>query len=86
MRPALATVAVLSFITAWNEFILALVFVRSPSVATLPLGLQAFFYQFSVNWPPLFAALTSSVLPVVIVYVLMQRHVISGLTAGAVKN
>ena len=86
MRPALATVAVLSFITAWNEFILALVFVRSPEVATLPLGLQAFFYQFSVNWPPLFAALTSSVLPVVVVYVLMQRHVISGLTAGAVKQ
>jgi len=86
MKPALATVAVLSFITAWNEFFLALVFVRSPGVTTLPLGLQAFFYQYAVNWPPLFAALTTSVVPMVVVYVLMQRQVIAGLTAGAVKS
>lgn len=86
MRPALATVGVLAFITAWNEFFLALVFVRSPEVTTLPLGLQAFFYQYSVDWPPLFAALTTSVVPMVVVYVLMQRHVIAGLTAGAVRG
>lgn len=84
--PGLATVTILQFLAAWNEFLLALIFIRNPALRTIPLGLQAFFFEYSVEWGYLFAALSMATVPVIIVYVLMQRHFITGLTAGAVKG
>jgi raffinose/stachyose/melibiose transport system permease protein len=84
--PALATVTILVFLGAWNEFFLALLFIRKPQLMTIPLGLQTFFYQYRVEWGYLFAALTMTVMPIVVVYLLMQRHFISGLTAGALRG
>jgi raffinose/stachyose/melibiose transport system permease protein len=84
--PALATVTILVFLGAWNEFFLALLFIRKPQLMTIPLGLQTFFYQYRVEWGYLFAALTMTVAPIIIVYLLMQRQFISGLTAGAVRG
>jgi len=84
--PGLATVTILQFLGAWNEFILALIFIRNQSLRTIPLGLQAFFFEYSVEWGYLFAALSMATVPVIIVYVLMQRQFIRGLTAGAVKG
>jgi len=84
--PGLATVTILQFLGAWNEFILALIFIRNPALRTIPLGLQAFFFEYSVEWGYLFAALSMATVPVVVVYVLMQRQFIRGLTAGAVKG
>jgi raffinose/stachyose/melibiose transport system permease protein len=83
--PGLATITIFQFLGAWNEFFLALIFIRSAALRTIPLGLQAFFYEYSVNWGPLFAALAIVTIPVVVVYILMQRQFIQGLTAGAVK-
>jgi raffinose/stachyose/melibiose transport system permease protein len=86
-RPVIATVAIFTFVQAWNEFFLALVFIHSPERQTLPLGLQAFFVnQFQTQFPQLFATLVLSIAPIVVVYLLLQRHFISGLTAGAVKG
>jgi raffinose/stachyose/melibiose transport system permease protein len=84
--PGLATVTILQFLGAWNEFLLALIFIRNPALRTIPLGLQSFFFEYSVEWGYLFAALSMATVPVILVYVLMQRHFISGLTAGAVKG
>lgn len=84
-KPGIATVVILAFINSWNEFFLALIFIRNQDLMTLPLGLQTFFYQYSVQWTYLFAALSIATIPIIVVYVLMQRQFISGLTAGAVK-
>ena len=84
--PALATVTIFQFINGWNEFLLALIFIHKQSMMTLPLGLQAFFYTYSVQWGYLFAALSIALVPVIVVYLLMQRQFINGLTAGALKT
>ncbi len=85
-RPGLATVTILTFLNSWNEFFLALIFIHNPNLMTLPLGLQAFFFQYSVQWNYLFAALSMSIVPIVVVYLAMQRQFIAGLTAGAVRG
>ncbi len=86
-RPAIATVAILQFIGAWNEYFLPLILIRSPDMRTLPLAIQAFFYSFGrTEWSQVFAALTVGSLPMIIVYILMQRQFIQGLTSGAIKG
>ena len=85
-RSWLATVAILAFVGAWNEFFLALIFIHNPDLLTLPLGLQTFFFQYHVEWPYYFAGLSTAIIPVVIVYLVLQRQFISGLTAGVLKG
>lgn len=85
-KPGLATVAIFQFIGAWNEYFLALIFIRSQEIRTIPIGLQVFFYENSTKWPELFATLAMATIPILIVYILMQQQFIEGLTAGAVKG
>jgi raffinose/stachyose/melibiose transport system permease protein len=86
-KPIIATVAIFAFVQAWNEFFLALVFIHNPDLQMLPLGLQAFFVnQFQTQFPQLFATLILSIAPILVVYLLLQRQFIAGLTAGAVKG
>lgn len=86
-RPIIATVTVFTFVQAWNEFFLALVFIHNPALQTLPLGLQAFFInQYQTQFPQLFATLLMSIGPIVVVYLGLQRQFVAGLTAGAVKG
>lgn len=85
-RPGLATVTLLSFLNSWNEFFLALIFIHNPDLMTLPLGLQVFYTQYSTQWNYLFAALTMGIIPIIVVYVALQRQFIAGLTAGAVRG
>ena len=85
--PAIATVSILQFLGAWNEYFLALILIRSPERRTIPLAVQVFFYSFGRSeWTQVFAALTIGSLPMIIVYILMQRQFIQGLTSGAVKG
>ena len=85
--PAVATVAILQFLGAWNEYFLALILIRSPEMRTIPLAIQVFFYSFGRSeWTQVFAALTIGSLPVIVIYILMQRQFIQGLTSGAVKG
>ncbi len=85
--PAIATVAILMFVGAWNEYFLPLVLIRSAEMRTIPLAIQVFFYAFGrTEWEQVFAALTIGSLPMIILYIIMQRQFIQGLTAGSVKG
>lgn len=85
VRPALATIAIFEFLHNWNDFFFPLIFLRSPKLMTIPVGLSVFFGEYATNWALLFAALAISILPVLLMFFAMSRQFISGLTAGAVK-
>ena len=86
VRPGVALIVIFGFIEIWNDFFLAFLLLREPGVQTIPLGLVAFFQQYDSLWNQYFAALTITTLPVIAVFVIMQRQFIAGLTAGAVKG
>lgn len=86
VAPGLVATSVFSFITAWNEFIFALTFMQDSSKYTVGVGLRTFFTQNSADWGPIMAASTIITLPVVIFFVLVQRNLAKGITAGAVKG
>jgi raffinose/stachyose/melibiose transport system permease protein len=86
-RPVIGAIAVFAFTGAWNEFFLALVFMQDKKMFTLPLGMQVFATSaYSIQFTLLFAAFSISMLPMVIVYLLMQRQFIAGLAGGALKG
>lgn len=85
--PAFATVAILQFVGAWNEYFLALILVRSAEMRTIPLAIQVFFYAWGrTEWEQVFAALSIGSLPMILLYIIMQRQFIQGLTAGSLKG
>jgi raffinose/stachyose/melibiose transport system permease protein len=85
--PAIATVAILQFVGTWNEYVLPLIVVRSAEMRTLPLAIQVFFRQWGqVEWVQVFAALSIGTIPIIVLYILLQRQFIKGLTSGAVKG
>ncbi|TGQ79878.1 carbohydrate ABC transporter permease [Mesorhizobium sp. M8A.F.Ca.ET.207.01.1.1] len=86
IRPGVALIVIFGFIEIWNDFFLAFLLLRDPSVQTIPLGLVSFFQQYDSLWTLYFAALTIATLPVIVVFIAMQRQFIAGLTAGAVKG
>jgi multiple sugar transport system permease protein len=86
MRPVLAVVAIQSFLTNWNSFLFPLIFVDSDRLRTLPVGLALLSQtEHSVDWGILMAGSTIASLPVLAVFVAFQRHILSGVLAGAEK-
>jgi ABC-type glycerol-3-phosphate transport system permease component len=84
--PVTATATLLTFLSTWNAFFLPLVFTFSrPDLRTLSVGMQAFVGENTTDWSGMAAAATLSLLPVVILFVLLQRHFVTGL-AGAIKQ
>jgi raffinose/stachyose/melibiose transport system permease protein len=83
--PAILTMAVLFFVWTWNDFLLPLVVISNENLRTLPLGLAFFQGRYTSNLPLTAAGATIVALPTIVVYVLLQRHFIRGLTSGAVK-
>lgn len=86
VRPQLAIVAIYTAIPIWNDFLLPIVFISSPERKTLPQGLSVFFGEHAVNMGALFAGLTVSALPLILLYLVLSEQFIKGLTAGAVKG
>lgn len=84
--PAIFTAAILTFIYAWNEFFFALLILTQPERQTLPVGIALFQGEFTMPWGELAAASVIATLPLVILVVLFQRWIVSGLSAGAVKG
>ncbi|MET9272232.1 carbohydrate ABC transporter permease [Kribbella sp. NPDC003557] len=85
-RPGIATVVIFQFLSTWNEFLIANTVLRNTDSLPLQPVLFTLMGQYSTNWPALTAGLTLSVVPVVIVYVRMQRQFVAGMMLGAVKN
>jgi raffinose/stachyose/melibiose transport system permease protein len=85
VRPALSTVAIFNFIGLWNDFFFPYILLRDPDLYTIPVGISKFFGEYSTDWSSLFAALALSIIPVIIVFFMMSKQFIEGLTAGAVK-
>lgn len=85
IRPALATVAVFAFMASWNSFLWPLVIIRSPEFMTLPLGLATLQGQFTTAWDVVMAGSVFSIVPIAVVYLLAQRHIIAGVAHTGIK-
>jgi multiple sugar transport system permease protein len=84
--PGIATAAILVFIFAWNEYLFALTLLSSPHRRTVPVAISLFAGEHAEPWAQLFAASLLATLPLFLLTALCQRHIVSGLTAGAVKE
>jgi raffinose/stachyose/melibiose transport system permease protein len=84
LRPGLATVAIFSALSSWNEFLLALLYIQSDELKTIPTGLLAFTGRYVSDYQMLFSALSLVTLPMVAIYVVFNRQITAGLTAGSV--
>lgn len=86
MRPGLLTVAIIVGLNAWNEFVIAVTFLQTDSTVTAVVKFYNLTGQYSTDWGEMLAAAIIIVLPVVVVFVALQRRFIDGMTAGAVKS
>jgi len=86
IRPGLLTVAIIVGLNAWNEFVIAVTFLQSNDNVTAIVKFYNLTGQYSTDWGEMLAAAVIIVLPVVLVFVLLQRRFIDGMTAGAVKS
>ena len=84
--PGIIATAIYSFIIAWNEYVYALTFLNDKSKLTLPVGLQRFFTEYTTNWPGLMAASFIMSVPVVVMFLILQKYFVRALTEGAVKS
>jgi ABC-type glycerol-3-phosphate transport system permease component len=85
-RPGIATVIIFQFLATWNEFIYANTVLQNTDALPLQPVLFSLVGQYATDWPTLTAGLTMSIVPVILVYVWMQRQFVAGMTLGAVKN
>jgi N,N'-diacetylchitobiose transport system permease protein len=86
LGPGLVATSVFAFITAWNEFLYALVFMRDSDKQTLPVWLSTFRTVFGTDWGAIMAASVLYALPALIFFMIVQRKLVSGLTTGALKG
>lgn len=86
LKPINATIVVLSALSAWNEFPVSLIIAQKQDVRTLPLTQYFFVGQYSIDINMAFAAFTLSMIPILILYFFLQKHITKGVTAGAVKG
>ncbi|HMH93412.1 MAG TPA: carbohydrate ABC transporter permease [Streptosporangiaceae bacterium] len=83
--PGVVTALIFTFIAAWNEFIAALTLTTSSNVTPLTVRLDMFIGQYTVDWQHLFGASVVATIPVLILFAIIERRIVSGLTAGSVK-
>jgi len=84
--PILATVSVISFVGSWNNYLLPLVVLNSEDRYPWTLGLMAYQGQYSTAWQSVLAFITLTILPAIIMFIMAQKYIVAGLTAGAVKG
>ena len=83
--PALVTAAIFAFIAAWNEYIVALTLMTDPARKPLTVGITSYVTAYVQHWNLMFAASVIAIVPVVILFALIERYLVGGLTAGSVK-
>jgi ABC-type glycerol-3-phosphate transport system permease component len=84
--PGIAATTVFSFLLAWNEFLFALVLLTTPQMYTITLGIANNIGQMRVQWNDLMAASVIATIPTIILYGFLEKYLVSGLTAGAIKD
>lgn len=84
--PAMVTVFIVNFLGNWNEFLLANYFLSNDELRTLPVGMVQFRDQYQMNYAQMSAGIVFSVLPVIVIYAILQEKIIEGVTAGSVKG
>ncbi len=84
--PGIIATSIFSFIGAWNEYIYAATFINNKERLTLPVGIQSFFAEFATDWPGLMAATFLMSVPVVVLFLVLQKYFVRALTEGAVKS
>lgn len=85
-RPALATVSLFSFLASWDEFAWAITLINSEEKRTLPIAIALFHGQHQTSWGLVFAASLIAIIPVLIVFLIAQKHFVQGLSLGAIKG
>ena len=85
-RPILATVGTIAFVHSWNAYLVPLVMLNSDSLYPWPLGIMVYQGEYSSEWHLILAFITLTILPTILLFLLAQRHIVAGLTAGAVKG
>jgi len=85
LKPALSTVIVLDVLWMWNDYLLPSLILQSPELRTLPLSTYNFFSSYSVDFTPLMAGLVMTIIPVLILYLFLQKYIVEGISQGAVK-
>ncbi|XID90981.1 carbohydrate ABC transporter permease [Paenibacillaceae bacterium WGS1546] len=86
MKPITATVAVLNALWAWGEFLVAFLVYGNHKPMTIPLSQQYFYGTYNQQWQLIMAGFVVSTIPIVVFYILMQKHIVKGIAAGAVKG
>lgn len=84
--PGLAAVTIFSFLFNYNEYLIASIFLRDEDKMTIPVGIQMFMQQYQTDWGSLMAAATLAMLPAFVFFLLVQRYMVYGAVAGAVKG
>ena len=85
-RPILATVGTIAFVNSWNAYLLPLVMLNSDALYPWPLGIMVYQGEYSSEWHLILAFITLTILPTIVVFIIAQKHIVAGLTAGAVKG
>jgi N,N'-diacetylchitobiose transport system permease protein len=86
LAPGMVATSVFAFVTAWNEFLYAFVFMTDETRYTLPVWLSSFRTAFGTDWGATMAASAMFTIPVLVFFLVVQRRLVAGLTAGAVKG
>ncbi len=84
-KPALVVVGLVNFVNVWNDFFFPLIILSSSSKETVPLAISVFFGEFSNQWHLIAAALSMSIIPIMLIFFLFSKNFISGITQGAIK-
>jgi multiple sugar transport system permease protein len=83
--PGIITATIFTFIAAWNEFVVALTLAQSPDIHPLTVGVTTFVGQYRVEWQYLFTSSLIAIVPVVILFIIIEKWLVGGLTAGSIK-
>jgi len=85
VRPAMVIAGIQNLVPIWNDFFFPLIFIQNDDLKTLPQGLTTFMGEYTSDWGVLFAGLTLSAAPIIVLYIVLSRQFINGMTSGAVK-
>jgi len=86
VKPGIFVTALFTFLSSWDEFMYSLIFISTPEKKTIQVGMRDFIGQYSVDWGRLMAAVVISLIPVIIFFAFVQKRLVTGLSAGAIKG